>query len=250
MTNAYFVSDLHLRDSEDAKTLVFLRFLESLAENKDVTTRATHLFLVGDIFDLWVGGHDYFRKKFEKVVSAIRKVHDAGIEVHFFEGNHDLHLEIFWAQELGLKVHADSAYFQLAGQTVRVEHGDLINPDDRGYLFLRGLLRNPIVKTLALHLPGRLVTQIGERASGASREYTSTVKGLQKDEIRQLIRRHAEVVFKKKPFDLLISGHVHIRDDIELDIEGRKFRSVNLGSWFDAPGAFFISEAEARFIEL
>ena len=188
---------------------------------------------------------------------AIQKVRDAGIEVHFFEGNHDLHLETFWAREVGLKVHTDSAYFQLADKTVRVEHGDLINPEDSGYLFLRGLLRNPVVKTLALHLPGRLVTHIGERASGASREYTSTAKGLPQEQIRRLIRRHAESVFKTKPFDLLISGHVHVRDDIELSVDalpgaasGGKFRSVNLGSWFDSPGAFVLSESRAEFIEL
>jgi UDP-2,3-diacylglucosamine hydrolase len=249
---AFFVSDLHLKNPEDAATKVFEDFLGKL--NRSVRehdiNRPTHLFLVGDIFDLWIGGHDYFRNKFATVVSLVRELANSGVKVHFFEGNHDLHLEEFWHAGLGVQVHSNAEYFQLAGLTVRIEHGDLINPDDKGYLFLRKLLRTDLIKQLALNLPSAAVTFIGERASRASRNYTSTAKELPKDKIRTLIRAHAERIFNERPYDLLITGHVHVKDDIEFEAGGRRVRSVNLGSWYDGPKVFVLSQKSGEFIDL
>jgi UDP-2,3-diacylglucosamine hydrolase len=249
---AYFVSDLHLKNPDDPSTKVFESFLTKLihsAHEHDGNT-PTHLFLVGDVFDLWIGSHEYFRKKFATVVNLISELVHAGVAVHFFEGNHDLHLEKFWHEGLGVHVHSDHEFFQLEGLTIRVEHGDLINPDDKGYLFLRKLLRTETVKQLSLNLPSVLVTYIGERASRASRNYTSTAKELPEDKIRILIRNHAERMFAEKPYDLLITGHVHVKDDVVFEVSGKTVRSVNLGSWFDGPKAFLLSRSQGEFIEL
>lgn len=238
---AIFVSDLHLTGPDDPKTRLFVRFLKGLTE-----AQVTHVFLVGDIFDLWVGPHAYFGERFEDVVRAITDLVRAGIEVHYFEGNHDLHLEKFWAKKVGAHVHADDGTFEIAGRTVRVEHGDLINPDDKGYLFLRGLLRSRVMTFLAHHLPERFVQMIGERASSASRDYTSTAKAKPVDEIRSLIRQHAEAQSHLTDFDLIVTGHVHVSDDFTFDVGGRPVRSINLGSWYEAPRALVVDSRGVR----
>ena len=242
---AVFVSDLHLTGSDDTKTQLFIRFLRRLSQDQ-----VTHVFLVGDIFDLWIGSHNYFADRFSDVVRAISELVRDGIDVHYFEGNHDLHLEKFWAEKIGAHVHAADATFDLAGRTVRIEHGDLINPDDRGYLFLRGLLRSRPVTFLAHHLPEKLVHLIGERASSASRDYTSTAKAKPIDEIRTLIRQHAEAQSHLTDFDLIVTGHVHVSDDFSFDVGGRKVRSVNLGSWFEPPRALVLDSRGARFEDI
>lgn len=253
-SKAVFVSDLHLVSGEDEKAKTFVRFLNDLyRETQSGSAEAlTHLFLVGDIFDLWVGAHDYFVDRFKAVVSAIDALVRAGVQVHYFEGNHDLHLTRFWRDHLGVSVHPESGEFEINGQTVRVEHGDLINPDDKGYLFLRGFLRSRVLTFLSLNLPDRAVKAIGERASKASRNYTSNVKakGKPQEQIRALIRAHAESQFRLRPFDLIITGHVHVTDDFSFPASGKEIRSVNLGSWFDGPKAFVIDAQGARFIEL
>lgn len=251
--NAYFVSDLHLKSPEDRNTQVFRGFLASLLKNAQsagTSERPTHLFLVGDIFDLWIGGHDYFVRSFSDIVELIRSLVANGVEVHFFEGNHDLHLAPFWRDKLGVQVHTEARYFELGGQVVRVEHGDQMNPDDKGYLFLRWFLRTPVMKTAALRLPSAIVSAIGERASRASRNYTSTAKELSDERIRSIIRKHVEKTYRERAFDLLISGHVHVRDDQRLEIDGKKIRSVNLGSWFDEPKAFELTPERAEFISV
>ena len=247
---AYFISDLHITRSGDKPAVLFLSFLRELNERANTSPVPIQLFLVGDIFDLWIGGHDYFVNAFSEIVTSIRALVKNGVTVHYFEGNHDLHLATFWQNEVGAKVHADAATFMINGKIVRVEHGDLINPNDKGYLFLRAFLRTAPLKALSLNLPSAIVKAIGESASRASRAYTSNQtgsKGLPEESIRNLIRAHAMRVGRHTHFDLLIAGHVHVTDDETFDVDGREIRSVNLGSWFDGAKAFVLDQSGGRF---
>ena len=70
MTRAYFVSDLHLNSPDDPRTSLFQDFLALVADD----TRASHLFLMGDIFDLWLADHDYFQLRYAAIVSQLREL--------------------------------------------------------------------------------------------------------------------------------------------------------------------------------
>jgi len=50
-----------------------------------------------------------------------------------------------------------------------------------------------------------------------------------------MIRAHAHRVYNEASFDLIISGHMHVKDDFEFQINNNKVRSINLGSWFEEP---------------
>jgi UDP-2,3-diacylglucosamine hydrolase len=215
-----------------------LRLLDACREKK-----IDKLFLAGDIFDLWIADRPYFTARYAEVVQSLGRLIQTGCEVHYFEGNHDLDLTVFWRDQVGAVVHGEAAYFSLEGLTVRVEHGDQMDPDDRGYLFLRWLLRTPVVRFLGRHLPDRLVQWIGTRASHASREYTSQIKTVDPQTARTKIRRHAALAFAQQPFQLMVSGHVHIVDDAQFDT----YRSVNLGTWLEQPRVFELSAGRADF---
>ena len=62
----YFVSDIHIRDPLESNSEKLLLFLHQLKNDKD----CSHLFLVGDIFDLWSYNHRYFVKKYARLVDA------------------------------------------------------------------------------------------------------------------------------------------------------------------------------------
>lgn len=247
MTQAYFVSDIHLKTSTESNSEKLLLFLHSLGSAE---RPCTHLFLVGDIFDLWIHDHSYFVEKFKKVVDAIKELVARGIEVHYFEGNHDLHLVNFWQQEVGVKVHEGPEFFNLSDKVIRVEHGDFMNPDDKAYLRLRKVLRSLPMTVLAKNLPGSLVRSIGERASKASRQYTSNQKSLHASKVRKFMHEYSEQVFKDKPYDYLITGHTHVRDEYVVTGNGRSALSINLGSWFDDQKALLIDQQGHRFIDL
>ena len=244
MPGAYFVSDIHITAADSPRGRLFLKFLRGLSAGSGTS----HLVLLGDIFDLWVADHDYFVNAYGEIIEELRRLREEGVEIRYFEGNHDLHLRYYWADRLGLIVHPDPAYVDIGDMTVRLEHGDQMDPDDKGYLFLRWFLRTPPIRWLVCHLPGSVVAGIGDRASAKSRDYTSNTKSISADAAVGKIRAHAEKVYAEKPFDLLISGHVHVRDDWQS--ETADFRSVNLGSWFDAPCYFKIDADGARFCEL
>ena len=246
MLNAYFVSDLHIGSSTDARATLFLDFLGKLSGREN----ASHLFLMGDIFDLWIAAHRYFIDKYQPITDEIVRLRNEGVEIHYFEGNHDLYLNHYWGDQLGLTVHEGPAYFDISDQTVRIEHGDQMDPDDKGYRFLRWFLRTPPLKFLMPRLPGGLVVAIGKKSSDTSRVYTSETKTMSRDDTIRKIRTHAEKVYEEKPFNLIISGHVHVRDQYLVQDGQIAFKSVNLGTWLDAPCYYQINETGGKLVEL
>lgn len=242
MQRALFVSDIHIKSAEDPKYELFCEFLEACAQKPPA-----HLFLVGDIFDLWIADRRYFTSRFERAIAKIQQLTTKGVKVHYFEGNHDLDLKLFWQHKLGVDVRDEAAYYQLDGKTLRVEHGDQMDPEDRGYLFLRWLLRTPLMRALGRHLPNGLVALIGERASRASRQYTSNVKTTSNDRAIEKTRDHAKRAYQTKPFDIFVSGHTHVLEDSWQETAGKRFRCFNLGTWLATP---FVLEIEGERISL
>lgn len=227
---AYFVSDIHLAIPPNGRNQIFLSFLQTLGKNRQ--RPCTHLFLLGDIFDLWIADHPFFIHHHQSLINEIKRLLSENIEVHFFEGNHDLYLQKLWGDQWGVKVHTQATYINLGPFCLRLEHGDQMDPTDKGYFFLRWLLRTPLVKCLAHHLPSFWVTQLGQLASRQSRNYTSYHKTQDNSVAHQKMSLHAELTFAKKPFDLLIAGHQHAFLDRTLS----HYRVINLGSWMQEPG--------------
>ncbi len=253
---AYFISDLHLGSTTEPNAFILLRFLRAFTSREQIS----HLILVGDIFDLWIANHVYFKIKFDAILVELIRLKNLGVEIHYFEGNHDLYLEDYFAHVLGCQVHRSAQTFQLAGRKVRVEHGDEMDLDDRGYRFLRWLLRTPVLEFVARRLPSAFVVKLGETMSHASRRYTSEMKVISQDRARKVIREHAakmhgdsnanvkltSAVAAKGKFDMLIAGHVHLVEDHQ----SNGYRVVNLGSWFDGTRAFVVTHESAEFIQL
>lgn len=245
MPGALFVSDVHVKRPDCPRAELFTAFLGALDGRN-----TNRLFLLGDIFDLWVADHRWFIDRYRKIIGELERLKREGVEIHYFEGNHDLHLRYFFGDRLGLRVHDGPYTLELGGRTVRLEHGDEMDPDDRGYLFLRWFLRTPPVRLLIRHLPGTLIARLGNRASRMSRAYVTANKSMTEEKAIATIHTHAKRVARQEPFDLIVSGHVHVRDDSVLREGDRSFRSVNLGSWFDAPCCFRIDDETAQFHEL
>lgn len=236
-----FVSDVHLGSREDPKLFLFIKFLKSLHQNLP-----THLFLLGDIFDLWIAHHDYFLKEYAEVIEALRELEKKGVEVHYFEGNHDLYLRHFWQKVLGFQVHEGAFSFVLKGMRFRLEHGDQMDPSDRGYRFLRWFLRTPALKWMAPRLPSSLVVKIGEWASHHSRDYTSHKKVSSRERSETIFIQHVQEQMEHDKVDVVISGHIHERFDLNLN--GGK--AVNLGTWLKHPCYWYWTPQSSGFVEV
>ena len=227
---AWFISDIHLKSAEERNGQVLLRFLRSLRQGYP---SQVHLFMLGDIFDLWIGSSEFFARKFQPLMDALKDLRDAGARITYIEGNHDVHVEGDFQKKLGVEVFVEAQYYQIDDLKVRVEHGDLINLNDIKYLKYRSIIRNPFVKPLKDFFPGSFWNYLGNRASKKSRERSGHYRTRNEEQLITMIRGHVDRAYDEGPFDVIISGHMHVFDDHMVSTHGKDVRSVNLGSWFE-----------------
>jgi UDP-2,3-diacylglucosamine hydrolase len=238
-----------LKTAEERNGKILLRFLRSLREKNPADL---HLFMLGDIFDLWIGGSSHYAEKFKDLMEALKDLRKAGAKITFIEGNHDVHVEGYFKKKLNIDVHVEAQSYVIDGLRVRAEHGDLINQEDEAYLKYRSIIRNPWVKRIGLTLPGRFWDYLGQRASKKSRAKTGHYREVNKEKLSKMIRAYAEKIYdQEEKYDLIISGHMHIFDDYSFQRDGRAIRSINLGSWFEETvKVFAIINGQPQWVDL
>jgi Mg2+/Co2+ transporter CorC len=99
---------------------------------------------------------------------------------------------------------------------VRIEHGDYINPNDKTYLKWLEMLRSSYMKFAGRNIPSHVWDMLARWYSTKSRKKTSRYSSEKSEDIRKLIRSYAESCFSEKPFDLIVTGHMHVFDFYEL----------------------------------
>ena len=117
---AYFVSDVHLGlqvDDPAARESRFVSFLRSLPQD------TTALYLLGDVWDFWYEYRDVVPKGYVRVLGALVDLMDRGVEVYFFQGNHDVWTYSYF-EELGMKRLEQPALVEMGGHTFCLGHGD------------------------------------------------------------------------------------------------------------------------------
>lgn len=247
MNSAWFISDIHLKDLQEKNGEILLRFLRSISSGE---RPATHLYLLGDIFDVWVGDHSFYRKKYAAFIEVIEEIRRKKIVVEYFEGNHDVHVKRFWQGKLNVPTWVSERYVELDGLLVRLEHGDLINPADEKYLRYREFIRQPMMEAVAQFLPGRGFHAIANYASRKSRKRSHQVREERTEDLRQMIRAYAQKIHASAPFDVIVTGHMHVKDEFEFSVENRRVQSFNLGSWFEKPVALHMLCGEFKWVTL
>lgn len=245
---AYFISDIHLENMQERNGQILLRFLRSLAQEE----KAPDLYLLGDIFDFWLSGHKVFVKKFAPLFEPLEILKKKGSKLVYFEGNHDLHLQPFWGKKLGFELFDEAQYRRIGHYTVRLEHGDQMNPEDEAYIKWRAFTRHKLVEPLAHFLPGKFWERVGEKMSQTSRKKSRSYRARNEEPIKEMIREHAHRAYQQKPFDILISGHMHVKLDEEFKTPLGTSRNINLGSWLEKedPQALCIDGGEISWVKL
>jgi len=244
---SYFISDIHLENMEERNGQNLLRFFRYLA----LQEQPCDLYLLGDIFDLWLSDHKVFIKKFEPLLAPLNELREKGSRLVYFEGNHDLHLKPFWQKKMGFHVYKKARYEKIGKLNIRIEHGDLINLEDQTYLKWKATTEKPYMRFLAHTVPGIIWNWLGTRASQRSRKRSHQFRIDKEDEIRKMIHHHAIRSFNEKPFDLIVTGHMHVKVDEVIEINGKIIRNINLGTWrgVDEPPILCIEGSDIHWIK-
>jgi UDP-2,3-diacylglucosamine hydrolase len=139
---SHFVSDLHLSPDRPATVALFLAYLAGRARE------AEHLYLLGDIFDAWIGDDDDSSPNAE--VQAALEDTNAGVQCHLMHGNRDFLIGRAFCRKTGCRLLRDPTLVQFAGEPTLLMHGDLLCTDDVAYQRFRRRIRNPLVQRIFL----------------------------------------------------------------------------------------------------
>lgn len=198
-TVALFVSDLHLTAAMPKTVEAFFRFLH------DEALQSRALYLLGDIFEYWVGDDDIDDPFNRSVVDAIRAVSKQGVAVYWLAGNRDFLVAEKFAQASGITLLTEPHVTTLADQTILLVHGDAQCTDDAAYMAFRKQVRNPAVQQafLSQTLEQRklMIASMREGSRDAQRGMQAEIMDVNPQAIDQLF-----VDYKVR---LMIHGHTH-----------------------------------------
>jgi UDP-2,3-diacylglucosamine hydrolase len=203
----YFISDAHLGSSADPRDdeprlRRLVPFLRHVAE-----VGAEHLYIVGDLFDLWFEYDHVMPWRHAEILSEIRDVVRRGVPVTFLGGNHDWWSGRVFREWVGMTVHTDPLRVTHHGVHLFIAHGDgLASRTDSGYLLLKRVLRNPwVIRALRLVHPD-LAYAIGFRISRFSRKHLTT----RTFHLAPALRSYIEARLAEG-HEAFLLGHLHAR---------------------------------------
>ncbi len=196
---AIFVSDVHLQPATPLTAQAFFKFLSGHAID------ARRLYLLGDLFEYWAGDDDIDEPFHQQVVSAIRAVSDAGVEINWIAGNRDFLIGHAFADAAGMVIRQDPYVITLANTKLVLAHGDAQCTDDSGYMKFRAEVRTSEWQQNFLALPLTQRKQIIANMRDGSREAQRT----KSSEIMDVNAAAIDALFKSSGAKLMIHGHTH-----------------------------------------
>lgn len=241
------VSDVHIKKKGDRPYRLFLDFL-----NHEKTSESEHVFLLGDIFDLLVGGNRSFYEEFEEVFQKLEDLMNHGKTVYYIDGNHDFHLEKFFSKNVKHRnfIYSKKAiHLEIEERKYYFCHGDDIEIENLSYKIYYSVIRSPLIKFLAEDIvPFSFTKSIGDWASSRSRKKNIKKYEERVDIIKDKFRRSAENLFKNnRGFEVLVSGHSHVKDSYKSELG---FKYINNGFFPKEQTFLFIKDGSDSFISL
>ena len=217
-----FVSDLHLEAGRPEIGDQFLAFLAGEA------SRADALYILGDLFEVWVGDDDP-NTHYAVIKQALRELVDNGVTTYFMHGNRDFMIGNVFARETGVRILSDPYPVEFYGDKVLLSHGDALCIDDVQYQNARRITRDPEWQAMMLAKPlsERLTIAKHLRAESIAHGATidQSITDVNQDEVLRVVRDHG--------VDVLLHGHTHRPAVHAIDLGDRVAKRIVLGDWYE-----------------
>jgi UDP-2,3-diacylglucosamine hydrolase len=130
-----FISDLHLDADNPAITATLLDFLES------GTSDCKALYILGDLFEAWVGDDDTSALH-TTIAQALQRLSSTGVAIHIMHGNRDFLLGPDYARRCGATLINEPALIDCHGYRLVLLHGDSLCTRDMEYMKFRQMVRS------------------------------------------------------------------------------------------------------------
>lgn len=245
MKNVYFLSDAHLgsRAIKHGRTQErkLVRFLDEIKE------KASAIYLLGDMFDFWYEYKEVVPKGYTRFLGKLSELTDAGVEIHYFIGNHDIWCDDYFEKECGLIMHRDPFTTEINGKVFYLAHGDGLGDPDKVFQVLRKMFHSKFLRRCFSMIHPRWAIDFGlswakksreKRVNGKDPEYMGENKEYLVQYSKAYLKDHPEINF-------FIYGHRHIMLDLMLS---RSARAVILGDWVNY-FSYGVFDGEHFFLE-
>ncbi|MEO8762967.1 MAG: UDP-2,3-diacylglucosamine diphosphatase [Ginsengibacter sp.] len=222
----FFLSDFHLGAPDREASL--LREKHIVAFLDSIKHEASHIFILGDLFDFWYEYKKVVPKGYVRILGKLAALTDSGIIIKFFVGNHDMWMNGYFENELGIEVFHNPREFEFSGKKFFVGHGDGLGPGDHRYKFLKKVFRNRLSQWAFGALHPRIGIGIADYMSRKSRSSAAKIDEHFLGADKEWLVIFSMEMLQKKHYDFFIFGHRHFPVDIKL---GDNSRYINLGDW-------------------
>ncbi len=218
----YFIADLHLAQNRPDITACFLRFL------KNEATKAQSLYILGDLFEAWLGDDDdsAYLATIAKTLAALST---GGTTIYYIHGNRDFLLGQRFAKKSTMILLPEIDLIDLYGQSVVIMHGDTLCTRDIAYQKFRKKSRSwwwqALIKSLPLFVRKKIAADYRKKSAAATAIKSQDIMDVTLDEVvRCLESYHSQ---------LLIHGHTHRPAVHELSVNNKAAKRIVLGDWYE-----------------
>ena len=217
-----FISDLHLAPERPAQLEQFAAF------TRDIATRTDALYVLGDLFEYWLGDDDMNQPLHVSVADALKHVAASGTAVYFLHGNRDVLVGSAYAERCGATIIEDGTVVGLHGTPTLLMHGDTLCTDDLEYQKFRAYAHDPHnqARFLAQPLSARRDQMMNWRKDSESGKQGKTA------EIMDVAPAAVEEALRKNGYPRLIHGHTHRPGRHVHRVDGHDCERWVLNDWY------------------
>jgi UDP-2,3-diacylglucosamine hydrolase len=210
-----FASDIHLDDQDPATARLFFDMLGR--EAPDVT----HLFLLGDLFEAWIGDDDDSAVG-QHLLQVLARLSDAGVHVFLMRGNRDFLLDVprpgraghqdasadapaCYSAQAGATMLTDPCRIKLFGVRTLLSHGDFLCTDDTRYQAFRAQSRTGSWQQAFLEQP----LAVRQASARAMREQSQREKIGKLEALMDVNTQAVRNAMRDADAMQMIHGHTH-----------------------------------------
>jgi UDP-2,3-diacylglucosamine hydrolase len=231
------ISDLHLAAERPEATEKFIAFLEEKARGAEA------LYVLGDLFEYWIGDDDLEEPFNAVVVGFFAALTRSGTALYLMHGNRDLLIGERFCRATGAKLLADPVVVEIGGEKTLLMHGDTLCTDDTEYQAWRRTAHSPDYQRafLAKSLAGRRAAMhvLRDKSKAINKTKPPEIMDVSEDAVREALHRHG--------VRRLIHGHTHRQGKHELEVDGRRCERWVLPDWYGRGGYLEAADTRLRF---
>jgi len=224
--HSIFVSDLHLTpDRPDANE----RFFHLVSS---VVPGASALYILGDLFENWIGDDDADEPFNASVADALKSLAGRNVPVRFMQGNRDVLAGDGFAARCGASLIPDPTVLDLHGTRTLLMHGDTLCTDDAEYQAFRAYARDPENQRrfLAQPIAARREQMTGMRAESERSKKSKSA------EIMDVSAGAVSDALRSFGYPRLIHGHTHRPGRHLHVVDGHPCERWVLTDWYGRAG--------------